>query len=762
MTGLSIRALRILVINPHNGYTVRHMTEPRKAALSLLITILLFAAFTVASFVGLFDLIETRFYNPSVAAALSGDLSHETASIEVFVTTIERWFSASISEPAVRRSFMVDQTGADIYERSQVFARLHERLDGLQWVRFIDSGGNRIHYSTWQGDLIREDSATAVYRMYTEAAFYTPLENLLPLPTEDFRIVFDAQGERIVFSLPFYDALDAYRGLAIFSLSISAIQNRLLADRNAGQGKLWLVTEPQGLLRGVPEDGMTGILEAIAESWNQSGIAKKVSVSTIESGGGSTRLVLLSAKTLQGIYIGRLVSENLFAFPSTLKMLLLVLFFISMFLVLFLLVNVRQDPMTIIQTRLKSLQIGLIKEYYEQKSDIELARWGMDLMQRREEIRAELRHGLKTRFGKKQNSDIDAYIDKSWNDLLAVVGGRLERTVNEEEIHHSLNRLTDTLSSLVEGGTLAQTGRPFAHETGTGKAETVSDTAGSPEDIDTIEEMVPFIEEAEDFPVSAEQPKPVFDEGEEMVPFTEGIEELPVETNKPSQDEYNVQSAEEGEELKAESESDESEGMIPFVLNSRTADAHETEETDAAELIETLEEIDEFEDAEILEELVDNEEPEPVAPQNTLDGIARVVEWSDTADEAEEPLGLEIEISSPFSPPRSREKSDFVERDVFDDNDAAPLEDIDASDMSSLLYTPFSRPTGNEGRGLAQRASLINTPPKTSINTDERIIRELEGIAYIQKAALHPTPDEEEDLDPRMKGLVNSVLKQDE
>jgi hypothetical protein len=753
------------------------MTEPRKAALSLLITILLFAAFTVASFAGLFDLIETRFYNPSVAAALSGDLSHETASIEVFITTIERWFSDSLAEPAVRRSFLVNQANADIYERSQVFTRLHERLDGLQWVRFIDSGGNRIHYSTWQGDLIREDSVTAVYRMYTEAAFYTPLENLLPLPTENFRIVFDAQGERIVFSLPFYDALDAYRGLAIFSLSISAIQNRLLADRNAGQGKLWLVTEPQGLLRGVPEDGMTGILETVAESWNQSGIAKKVSVSAIESGGGGTRLVLLSAKTLQEIYIGRLVNENFFEFPLSLKMLLLVLFFISMFLVLFLLANARQDPMTIVQARLKSLQVGLIKEYYEQKSDIELARWGTDLMQRREEIRAELRHGLKTRLGKRLDGDINAYIDKSWNDLLAVIGGRLERTVNEEEIHLSLNRLTDTLSSLVEGGALVQTGktgRPAA----TGKTETISDPTGLHEDIETdietIAEMVPFVEEAEEFPLIEERSNPVLDESDEMVPFIERIEGLHMEMS-PDQDEDEgiVPFMEDVEELHGElPESNESERIVPFLPNgSQTAKQpaenkteNEIEMLDAAEPVEKLEEIDAFDDAETLEELPNAEELEPIdqaVPQKHFDGIAQIVEWSETADEAEEPLALELEVSSPFSSPLGSEKTDFVERNVFDDDDAATLEDIDMSDISPLLYTPFSRPqpiSGNEGKGLARKASLIAL--KTSINAEEQLIRELDGIAYIQEVALRPTPDEEDDLDPRMKGLVDSVLKQ--
>ena len=83
------------------------MTEPRKAALCLLITVVLFAAFTAGGYTGFFDLLETRFYNPSVTAAFSKDVIHETTAVEVFITTLERWFAETIDDPAVKRSFLV-------------------------------------------------------------------------------------------------------------------------------------------------------------------------------------------------------------------------------------------------------------------------------------------------------------------------------------------------------------------------------------------------------------------------------------------------------------------------------------------------------------------------------------------------------------------------------------------------------------------------------------------------------------------------------
>jgi hypothetical protein len=688
------------------GYTAYRMTEPRKAALSLLITTLLFAAFTVVSFAGLFDLIETRFYNPSVTSTLSRELSHEAGAVEVFLTSIERWFGDSLADPAVKRSFLAGQTSADIYERSRIFARLHEKLDGLQWVRLIDAGGNHIHYSTWQGDLIREDSATAVYRMYTEVAFYTPLEQLLPLPGEDVRILFDPSGGRIVFSLPFYDTLDVCRGPAVFSLSLSAIQTRLIAERTGGPGKIWLVAEPRGFLRNVPEDNMTGALEAVAENWKQSGIARQVSVAALESGGSRTRLVLLTAQTLQGIYVGNLVNETVFVFPLSLKIVLLVLFFISVFLVVFLITHIRHDPMAVVQNRLKNLQINLIKEYYDQKTDVELGRWGMDLMQWREEIWDELKSGLKTKAGEKWEQEIDAYIEKSWNDLLAVIGGRLERTVNEE---------------------------------GTADADEETGASG---------------EETAVSPVDENPDRPVSDTSDEEAPGRVPYGSYGMEEPAPLEDEVLPETS-----AKTDGETAESAEELEEI-----GELEEIEELETIEETGELEEIGELETIEEtgeLEERDDAETPSPIAPSR-VDSIAWEIEWSEESNETEEPLALEIEVSTPFSTLPHTQKHVFTEKQVFDD-DATPLKDADSSGVPPLLYQPFTQTSlpvaaDNGNRGLARKASLINMADKPPADAPE-VIREQGGIAYIREAVLHPTADEEKYLDPRMKGLVDSVLK---
>jgi hypothetical protein len=57
-------------------------------------------------------------------------------------------------------------------------------------------------------------------------------------------------------------------------------------------------------------------------------------------------------------------------------------------------------------------------------------------------------------------------------------------------------------------------------------------------------------------------------------------------------------------------------------------------------------------------------------------------------------------------------------------------------------------------RGLSKRAAAKDS----ATPIDNELIRETDGVAYIQESALHPSLDDEDGLDPRMKGLVESVL----
>ena len=331
------------------------MTTSQKAALSLLISVVLFGVFSALAFTGLFDLLEARFYNPSITASLTREISRNANIIDGFLTDTQTRFAETLKEPGIQRSFLPNQSAEDIFERSRIYGLLVESLGGLQWIRFIDSSGGRIHYSTYDPDILHQDRLSLSYSNYSEADF--PYEKIEVKDRETPKFTFDENGERILFSFPFYDSYDVYRGTALFALSVRAVSDRLISEGRLNVGwVLSIVSNPQGMVSGVTAADRISLTTLVSSVW-------------IDGGTRPARLVfpdsdlaftLISVKTSNGLYVGRLVSEELFSFPMTMKILLLVSFFLTVYLTIFLLFNLRQDSVTIVQNRLKLLQISLI------------------------------------------------------------------------------------------------------------------------------------------------------------------------------------------------------------------------------------------------------------------------------------------------------------------------------------------------------------------------------------------------------------------
>jgi hypothetical protein len=429
----------------------------RKAAFSLLISILLFAVFTALAFTGLFDLVEARFYNPAVVRAIGREIDADTQVVEEFFEELQIRFAATLDEGAVRRSLLSDLESEDIALRASLYGELLESLGGLQSVRFIDSGGRRIHFSTWPPDILRQDRNSIAYRNYGAAensAAYIPygqVETTVP------KLILDGAGERIIFSHPFYDSFDVYRGTALFSLSVRAVMDRMV---NAGRIKVGedisVVSEPPGLVAGLPPMGRNVLLPLIARVWSENSL----SLGRLNSNLTGVNLALISRKADQNIYIGRLVNESLLSLPLAMRIILLISFLITVYLIIFLLFNLRQDDITIIQSRLKKLQVNLLEEYYEHTEGLNWNRWKRELEHRREDIHAELKRGLSIKDGAGGLAEIDAFIDRSWDDLMAIIGRHIERRagIDEDTLRALLGRLLPEISATASRRALDKAG----------------------------------------------------------------------------------------------------------------------------------------------------------------------------------------------------------------------------------------------------------------------------------------------------------------
>ena len=102
-------------------------------------------------------------------------------------------------------------------------------------------------------------------------------------------------------------------------------------------------------------------------------------------------------------------------------------YLLTSFLLVFLLLNVRQDSVLVLSDRIKRFQIQLIQEYLESKDEIDWRRWQVELEQRREDVSREIKKGIGNSRGKR-GEEIDHLIDSSWDEILTVLGQRTVET----------------------------------------------------------------------------------------------------------------------------------------------------------------------------------------------------------------------------------------------------------------------------------------------------------------------------------------------
>jgi hypothetical protein len=616
------------------------VTATQKAALSLLISVFLFAGFTVLAFSGLFDLLETRFYNPSIVRSLTNEVEKDAKTAGSFFGSLTERFAATLSEPAVQRSFLPNQSGQDILERSRVYGVLMEELGGLQSVRFVDSGGIRIHFSTSPRDIFSQDGLSIAYRNYDDDPDSLPYTTVAVPALEETRIILDEGGDRIIFSHPFYDSLDVYRGTAVFTLSVRAIAEWLTNESRINVGEeVAIVSNPPGMVSRIPGSAKSALLPMISRIWAEG----YLSLSPLDSAVSGVSMALISAKTSQGIFVGRLVNENSFEFPDAMKVILLVSTFITLYLVIFLIFNLRQDTMTVIQNRLKSLQISLIEQYYDRKGDVDWNNWSRELEQRRDDVRAEVKRGIHiSRSNKRSEENIDTLIDKSWDELLSVIGGHRKETavLDEEKLQGILNRILQSVPATLPAPAV-QAQAPVQAE------EEEVEELGDAEELEDLEEAEP-VEEVEDVEEAEElEDAEVVEDAEaleEPEDAAEAAEAVSEPAGPPSVDEVPIidvdSIAAEGAFIPGESPAPPPPADLAGLGAADGDDAEELEELEEIEGAEALEEL--------AEEVTDTASLSP--PRDNLADLTSKIEFAPLPEssETEEALDIEMEIVSPF------------------------------------------------------------------------------------------------------------------
>ena len=102
-------------------------------------------------------------------------------------------------------------------------------------------------------------------------------------------------------------------------------------------------------------------------------------------------------------------SENLYLLFSAI--------FLTLFLSIFLILNIKQDPSAIIQNRIKNLWSSIIEQFYDENIKMDWVKWNRALEQKRSEINSYLKKGIKKESHLKL---IDDMMNRSWKEMLSI------------------------------------------------------------------------------------------------------------------------------------------------------------------------------------------------------------------------------------------------------------------------------------------------------------------------------------------------------
>jgi len=576
-----------------------------RLALSLLISILVFAGFAAAAFLGLFDLFDDRLYHPAVERQVKRSLSAAVAELDAWTAEKETLLGAALSRDSVRRSFLPEQALSDIAEREAVFARLREDPDGIEGARFIEPAAlrRRIHFSTYPEDVASRSDTRIVYRDWGSSASDEDYALVEASADGKPRFIVPASGGRIYLSFPFQDAAGVRRGTALFSLRISA-----LADRLTRAGVLRLSDDiaavpGAGLVAKAPEGGRSSLLPLVAARWATAGDAEPSVALLAESEAGG--YALAQASSASGIRYGFLVEGSAFRSPDSMKAILLGAFLLTTFLVVYLLFNLRQDPESAVRERIKRLQIGILEEYIDKRGELDYRRWSKELEARRTDVRAQIKASVGIKADKPSGS-VDELIDKGWDEILDILGSRAARESEGPrlaEIESMMRRILASGAFIPPpGGTRPPTPLPPSG------AE-----APRIEAVEELAEAVPEVEAVEELP-----------EAEAVEALAEAVEDLP--------------------EVEAVEELAEAVEELPEVEA-----VEELPEVEAVEELEEVQAVEELAEPELLEEVPEAEElgvlsgAEPGTSADEYSGARASEEGSSAGPFTLSPLAMEEE-----------------------------------------------------------------------------------------------------------------------
>ncbi len=624
-----------------------------KVTVSFILSLALFAGVLYVAVSGGMSLVETRYYQSAVVTGIESRLRTIGQSFDSFISQKRNLFAQIAETDVLKKSMEPSLSSDEIALREQIIGSLQTKDPYFLGLRLIDSTGNKIHFSTWQSDIMNQKEGQLAYKNYTRID-ELDFERIVKGAKSNGGIVADTEGDRLLFVYPFTDIYGAERGYLVFYLAAADFNRYLVAANVTSISETALLTgsadKPGFVLR---LNGVTAkaLADIIRDVWNEGrfGIER---LAENEEG----VLVMVSVQGPEGFIFAQVEDESVFVFSKEVRYLLLLIIYITLFLVILLLFSLKTDDMVLIQNRINKFQQVFLKEYLQQQSSASWDQVVNQMKRRKNDVNLEIKKSL-GRKGKKYGKEIDAYLAKSWDDVLIALGSQV-RTGAASGVAAAV--VSELQQSQIDSAPTVKHEEPKVH------AKRVPVTSS-----------VPATPVAKPVPASAP---------------------VPVETVEDVQELDEIEELEELEELVDAESVDDVEELEELVDAEPVDDLVELEEVEAVEEIEELDEVEELEEVEPVEELEELEEAEPVEeleeaePVDDIDQAEAVSEVEELVDVEPEPTD-DVEIAAPVAEtvPETVAGADIVEP-ILTPETIEPAEPAETLELTEAAEPAESEP----------------------------------------------------------------------
>ena len=423
------------------------MIIAKKIAISLFVTILFCGLFYFFALSGLFDYVEASLFHPRVQQRYQGLVEDATQRLEQFYTSNRSRFMAISSAPAVRSLFSFELSQETIETVEALFGQLRSQLPALAFTRIFDVSAQRLWFSTYATDIVRDNSVSRQYVSISalESEYYAP--NILARGTEERDLLFDPSANQFIFRYPVQDNFGIPIGLAAYHVGINDLVAQFTQDGIISLGEQFVILENNAVLINFNPRFDRSIGNAIEGNW-RSIVQNSDGFSLFSDTAGEGYVVFVRPILDKGSVVV-VAPESEFVLSETTRLAFMALIAFSIFLVVFLILNLRQDRMVIIAARIKRFQLDLLRGYVESRESIDLQQWRADLEGRRSELTAEIRRGLGT-LKRNEDEEVNELIRKNWDNIIEALTDSASRTIGETSAGVDWSRLEAMLARMAE------------------------------------------------------------------------------------------------------------------------------------------------------------------------------------------------------------------------------------------------------------------------------------------------------------------------